>query len=72
MTVVALRIEIDHEKCMGQGQCIYWAPATFDLGDDGLSRVVNAEGDPDEKIVLGAKGCPTGAIAVWQGDERLV
>jgi len=57
---------------MGQGQCIYWAPATFDLGDDGLSRVVNAAGDPDDKIVLGAKGCPTGAISVWQGDEQLV
>lgn len=69
---MALRIEIDHDTCMGQGQCVYWAPGTFELGDDGLSRVLDAEGDPEDKIVLGAKGCPTGAISVWRGDERLV
>lgn len=72
MAIVALRIEIDHEKCMGQGQCVYWAPTTFELGDDGLARVVDPEGDLDEKILLGAKGCPTGAISVWQGDEQIV
>jgi ferredoxin len=69
---VALRIEIDHDVCMGQGQCVYWAPATFELGADGLARVTNPEGDPEDKVVLGAKGCPTGAISVWRGDERLV
>ncbi len=72
MSAVALRIEIDHEKCMGQGQCIYWAPATFDLGDDGLARVTDVDGDPLDKIVLGAKGCPTGAITVFRGDEQVV
>ncbi len=69
---MALRIEIDHDTCMGQGQCVYWAPGTFELGDDGLSRVTDADGDPEDKIVLGARGCPTGAISVWRGDERLV
>ncbi len=72
MAPVPLRIEIDHEKCMGQGQCLYWAPATFELGDDGLARVIDAEGDADDKILLGAKGCPTGAISVWQGDDQVV
>ncbi len=57
---------------MGQGQCVYWAPGTFELGDDGLSRVTDAAGDPEDKIVLGARGCPTGAISVWRGDERVV
>jgi ferredoxin len=72
VSAVALRIEIDHEKCMGQGQCIYWAPATFDLGEDGLARVTDVDGDPLDKIVLGAKGCPTGAITVFQDDEQVV
>jgi len=69
---MALRIEIDHDLCMGQGQCVYWAPATFELDDGGLARVIDADGDPEDKVVLGAKGCPTGAISVWRGDERLV
>lgn len=69
---MGLRIEIDHDVCMGQGQCVYWAPTTFELGDDGLARVLDVDGDPEDKVILGAKGCPTGAISVWRGDERLV
>ncbi len=69
-----LRIEIDVAKCMGQGQCNYWAPATFALGDDGIAQVIgdNANTDSEESIVLGAQGCPTRAISVWRENERLV
>lgn len=68
---MTLRIEVDEEKCMGQGTCEFYAPATFALGDDGISHVVDPEGDPEEKVLLAAQGCPTGAIAVWRGEERL-
>ena len=47
-------------------------PATFELDDDGIALVVDAEGDTEEKIVLAVKGCPTGAISVWRDDERIV
>ena len=30
-----LRIVIDRDKCVGSGNCVYWAPATFDLDDEG-------------------------------------
>ena len=69
---MAFRIEVDAEKCMGGGNCEFWAPHTFELGDDSISHVVNPEGDPDAKIVLAAQGCPTQAIAVWRGDERVI
>jgi ferredoxin len=68
---VTLRIEIDPEKCMGSGNCSFWAPATFDLGDDGIAYVTNPEGDPEEKILLAAQGCPTQAISVWRDDKKL-
>jgi ferredoxin len=68
---MALRIEVDREKCMGQGTCEFYAPSTFALDDEGISHVVDAEGDSDEKIVLAAQGCPTGAISVWRGEERI-
>jgi ferredoxin len=68
---MALRIEVDREKCMGQGTCEFYAPATFALDDEGISHVVDAAGDTDEKILLAAQGCPTGAISVWRGDERI-
>ena len=67
-----LRIEIDPEKCMGSGNCSFWAPGTFDLGDDGVAFVVDPDGDPEDKILLAGQGCPTQAIAIWRDDERLV
>ncbi len=59
-----LRIEIDRERCMGSGNCIYWAGAVFDVGDDMVAVVV---GDPDahaERVQLAAEHCPTNAITV--------
>jgi ferredoxin len=61
---VAPRIEIDREKCMGSGNCGFWAPGVFDLDDDGIAYVVDPEGDTEEKIRLAVEGCPTQAISI--------
>jgi len=68
---VAVEIRIDREKCMGSGNCSFWAPGTFDLDDEGIAVVTNPEGDSDEKIVLAAQGCPTQSISVWRDGEQL-
>jgi ferredoxin len=70
--VAVLRIEIDATKCMGSGNCSFWAPATFDLGEDGIAYVLDPEGDDEDKIVLAGQGCPTQAIAIWREDQRVV
>lgn len=69
---MALEISIDREKCMGSGNCIFWAPGVFDLDDDGISTVVDQSGAPEEKIVLAAQGCPTQAISVARDGEKIV
>ncbi len=61
---MALRIVIDGDRCVGSGNCLYWAPATFDLGDDGISVVVDPGGDDDDRIRVAEEGCPTRAITV--------
>jgi ferredoxin len=61
---VALRIVIDGDRCVGSGNCLYWAPATFDLGDDGISVVVDPGGDDEDRIRVAEEGCPTRAITV--------
>ncbi len=61
---MALEIRIDRETCMGSVNCSFWAPHTFDLDADGKATVVDAAGDPDEKILGAADGCPTAAIRV--------
>jgi ferredoxin len=67
-----LRIEVDAEKCMGSGNCSFWAPATFDLNDVGVAFVTDPGGDDEDKIILAGQGCPTQAISVWRDDERIV
>jgi len=68
---MAVEIRIDREKCMGSGNCSFWAPATFDLDDEGIATVVDGEGDSEEKIVLAAQGCPKQAISVWRDGEQI-
>lgn len=69
---MALRIEIDRERCMGSGNCSFWAPGTFDLDDEGIAYVKDPDGDPEDKVVLAGSGCPTQAIAIWRDGEKIV
>ncbi len=59
-----IRIEIDRDACVGSGNCVFWAPATFDLGDDGVSVVIDPSGDTVDRIRVAAEGCPARAILV--------
>ena len=64
-----LTIKIDRERCMGSGNCSFWAPATFDLDDEGTAIVVDPLGEPLEKIQGAADGCPTLAISLTKENE---
>ena len=68
---MALEIAIDTERCMGSGNCSFWAPGAFDLNDDGVAVVIDADAVPEEKIVLAAQGCPTQAITLMRDGERI-
>jgi ferredoxin len=63
---VALEIEINREKCMGSGNCSFWAPGVFDLDEDGIAIVIDPTAAPDERIVLAMQGCPTQAITITE------
>jgi len=59
-----LCIVIDRDLCMGSGNCVYWAGAVFDVGDDMVAIVI---GNPDEhrdRVEVAAEHCPTHAISV--------
>lgn len=60
---MVLELKIDREACIGSGNCVFWAPNTFDLDDEGTSIVINPEGDPDDAIMNAVDGCPTSAIS---------
>jgi ferredoxin len=68
---VALEIQIDRDKCIGSGNCGFFAPATFDI-DDQLKAVLletagGPDGDADDAVLSAADGCPTEAITVRRG-----
>jgi ferredoxin len=68
---MTLSIEVDAGRCMGSGNCSFYAPATFDLSDEGVAVVLDTPADPEDRIMVAARGCPTQAIAVIR-DGRVV
>jgi ferredoxin len=64
-------VQIDWDTCMGSGNCMFWAPDTFDLADDGHAVVVDAAATDEERLRVAAEGCPVGAISLWRAGQKL-
>lgn len=56
-------LTVDRDRCMGSGQCTFYAPATFDLDDLSIAYVVDGQGDAEADIKMAIEVCPTRAIA---------
>jgi ferredoxin len=65
-------IEIDRERCMGSGNCVFLAPSTFDLSDDGHAIVLDAGATDEARLRAAAEGCPVGAISLSRGGTALL
>jgi len=57
------RITVDRETCLGSGLCAASAPGHFRL-DDGRSRAVREDVEPDDAVLDVADTCPAEAITV--------
>jgi ferredoxin len=60
----ALLITVDHDLCMGNGQCVFLTPEVFRHNENRQSEVIDPAGAPEEQILRAAGFCPTGAISV--------
>jgi len=56
------KVTVNKDKCIGCGVCQSSCPETFEIGDDGKSSIINAEGRCD--FSQAAQDCPAGAIDV--------
>jgi ferredoxin len=57
-------IAIDWDRCMGSGNCLFWAPKTFDLSEDGHAVVLDPAATDEDRLRVAAEGCPVGAITL--------
>ncbi len=64
-----LRPEVDRHKCVGSGNCLFWAPATFDLDDEGVAVVIDPDGDDGDRIRVAVDGCPSKALSLILSDS---
>jgi ferredoxin len=63
-----MKITVDRDRCVGSAYCQRIAPATFDLGDDGIAVVLGAEvAGPQAAAAREAEAdCPSMAISVQE------
>jgi ferredoxin len=69
---MTVHVEIDHEKCLGNGMCSALAPDVFATDDHGDSTVLRPEA-PDEELDLlteAMDACPAQAILVRRDQSR--
>jgi ferredoxin len=74
-----VKITVDQDRCVGSAYCQRIAPATFDLGDDGLAFVIGSDAAGTDAAGTDAAGtdataavreaeaaCPSTAISVLE------
>ncbi|MCX4587521.1 ferredoxin [Streptomyces sp. NBC_01481] len=66
-----MQIRIDHNTCIGSGQCFLTAPGLFIQDDDGYSVLVpgGTETATRQQITEAALSCPVQAIVVADGPQ---
>ncbi|HZD65434.1 MAG TPA: ferredoxin [Acidimicrobiales bacterium] len=67
-----LEVSVDQDLCIGTGNCVYWAPDAFVMGDDGHAHATNSDGLDDDDIIHAARQCPISAVRVWRDGESIV
>jgi ferredoxin len=65
-----MRVVIDWDLCQGHAMCMGEAPEVFEVGEDGKLTILQ-ERPPESlrsKVELAVRYCPTGAIALHEGE----
>jgi ferredoxin len=63
------RVEVNRDRCMGTGACVFAAPGVFVLDSDGLATVVGEVEDGDRVVIDAVAECPTEALSLVPTEE---
>jgi ferredoxin len=64
-----LQITVDHDLCMGNGQCVFLAPDVFRHNANRQSEVIDPAGASEKTVLKAAGFCPTGAISIADAES---
>lgn len=64
-----VRIQVDHDKCVGSRICVAIAPLVFELDANGQATVLDSNAEAIETIRMAAEGCPVTAITVEAAED---
>jgi ferredoxin len=61
-----MRVVVDMSQCVGNAQCVIFAPEVFDVLDDGSLQLLQERPAEElrEKVVEAARWCPAQAITI--------
>lgn len=61
-----MQVTLVVDKCIGSGSCEMLAPEVFEVGDDGLAKLLDASpgSEMESKVRAAEESCPTQAISV--------
>ncbi|MGH3171350.1 MAG: ferredoxin [Trebonia sp.] len=62
-----MNVEVDRDRCMGSGACVYALPRVFGMGDDGVAEVVGEADESDQIVKDVVAECPTAALRLARG-----
>ena len=57
-------VVVDEDTCIGIGACVAAEPMTFELGDDGVSRVLPGRLLPRDRAERVCRRCPSEALSI--------
>jgi ferredoxin len=61
-----MRVTVDLDMCASTGGCVHQAPTVFEIRDDGMLYILQAELSEElrAQVTAAEELCPTGAIAI--------
>jgi ferredoxin len=62
-------VQVDHDICVGFGECVSAAPAVFALDDQSLAIVLDPDAVDLALLQAAADVCPVSAIILMNGDQ---
>ena len=59
--MTSVHVEVDRDRCMGTGACVFTAPGVFDL-EDNIAVVIAEPADDDDRVQDAVAECPMAAL----------